>query len=326
MTFAPRSSSSGSSSCPWRSSPTCSSQRRRSRGTRSASRTSTCSPTSSRAAGLAPAHPAAALRRRDQRPRHRAGPAVDGDRRPARGGDDHPHDRRRPRCGRPTSSRPDGRRPGGRRAFVDQLPERSGSGSCRSRRRPGSSSADDRSGGDPQRASTTSGRTAARRWATRSRCRWRLPASTRIRFGAHPRPRRVARPGAGCPRRRRHASPDPSASPADGEPPLVATVLLSDGANSTGDAPSRRRPPIARPRPASRSTRSPSAPPMAPSRSRTTCSARWRRSPSRRTPRRSPKSPRRPAAGRSTRRRPRTCPRSTRTSARASATRRRSRR
>ena len=31
------------------------------------------------------------------------------------------------------------------------------------------------------------------------------------------------------------ASPDPSASPAPDEPPLVATVLLSDGANSTGD-------------------------------------------------------------------------------------------
>ena len=41
-------------------------------------------------------------------------------------------------------------------------------------------------------------------------------------------------------------SADPSAAPESGEPPLVATVLLSDGANSTGEAGARRSGPPGR--------------------------------------------------------------------------------
>ena len=277
-------------------------------------------------AGLAAPRPAGPVPRRDGRARPRPGPAVDGGRGPARGGHDHPDDGRlgldggHRRRADPARRRPEGghglRRPAaGRLQGRARRPSRRRPGRSSRRRptgRPSTPALDDlraRGGTALGDAITTSLEAAGPRSVERA---------TDADAVASPAPDASADPSAVG----RQPAPSGSAAP-DDEAPVIATVLLSDGANSTGElepipaaelAAALERPDLhdrprhgRRRRDGARTTRASSTP-----------------STSRRTPRRSRRSPRRPAAGPSRRRPPRTSPRSTRASARGSATRPRS--
>ena len=191
---------------------------------------------------LATPRAAGPLPRRDRRARPRPRPAVDGRRRPARGGHDHPDD------GRLGLDEGDRRRPTRLAAaqkaasdFVDQLPGRFKVGLVAFSTAPRVvQSPDDRPGRHPPGDRTTCRPTAGPPWATRSRRRSRRPASAPDRALGDPSSRRV---DAGA---TRQASPAPS------------------GSSTPTAAPSRRssRPcccPTARTRPASSS---PTRPPQ----------------------------------------------------------------
>ena len=190
--------------------------------------------------GLAAPRAAGPVPRRDHRPRHRARPAVDGHGRPAQRGDDHPHDRR---LGLDAGDRRQPTRLAAAQKaasdFVDQLPSafRVGLVVFSTEARIGLPPTTDHA----QVHTAIDNLAGARRHRdgrrdralARGRRRRRIRPPDRPGPDASQDPSASQAPGASA-SPDPSASSDPSASPAPKEKPLVATVLLCDGANSTG--------------------------------------------------------------------------------------------